>query len=86
MYRHIETGMEDLHIVVMDHDQQSRDDFAGQITVPLNRLSDQLKHEEWFELFDKNGKRSKSKIHLELQWIHSRVFYIFSIVKKKKKL
>ena len=70
---HIETGMEDLHIVVMDHDQQSRDDFAGQITVPLNRLSDQLKHDEWFELFDKNGKRSKSKIHLELQWIHSRV-------------
>ena len=69
--------MEDLQIVIMDYDQYSRDDFTGQVTIPLNRLRDQLKHTETFDLYDKNGSLGKGKIKLGLQWIHSRVNYFF---------
>lgn len=65
--------MEDLQIVIMDYDQYSRDDFTGQVTIPLNRLRDQLKHTETFDLYDRNGSLGKGKIKLGLQWIHSRV-------------
>ena len=67
-------GMEDLNvslIVVNTNDQN--EEKVGQLTIPLNRLNDQLKHEEWFDLYDANGSLISMKIFMNLQWIYSKV-------------
>ena len=46
----IERANEPLHIVVMDKDVFGTDDFEGECRISLDKLRDQMKHDEWFEL------------------------------------
>lgn len=58
--------------------KRGEDRIVGQITIPLNRLNDQFKHEEWYDLFDPEKQYTNLKVFLTLQWFYSKV-------KKQKK-
>lgn len=49
-------GKEPLKITVMDKDTFGNDEFEGMCYVSLNGLRDQMKHDSWFDLTDKNGQ------------------------------
>ena len=67
---------------MMDYDQFSRDDFIGKLMIPLSKLSDQNKHEDWFNMYEKDGILSKTQLFLSLHWVHSRVKFLSEIVRK----
>ena len=77
----IERGDGDLEVVVMDRDTIGRDDFEGQVSIPLKTLQDQLKHDKFFELRGKDPKEPwMGKIRLGLQWVWSKVEYFKTII------
>eukprot|EP01017_Pseudomicrothorax_dubius_P003436 TRINITY_DN10494_c0_g1_i2.p1 TRINITY_DN10494_c0_g1~~TRINITY_DN10494_c0_g1_i2.p1 ORF type:complete len:418 (+),score=72.10 TRINITY_DN10494_c0_g1_i2:281-1534(+) len=77
----VKTGLDDLKVSVISKDAQ-REETAGQIVIPISRLRDQQKIEEWFDLLDRNGAKTRGRIRLTLQWIHSRVKYLSDIIRK----
>ena len=58
------------------------ENIIGEIQIPISRLSDQYKHDEWFDLMDIHGNLGAGRIHLSLNWIYSRVKYLVDVVKK----
>lgn len=50
----------------------------GKIVLQVNGFKDQLKHDEWFDLERNQGGR----IHLNIQWIHSKVKFLSDVVEK----
>jgi len=65
----------------MDHDTIGKDDFEGEVTIPLSLLKDQMKHDQFFQLHDKNPKdKWQGRVHLGLQWIWSRARYLEDLV------
>lgn len=74
--------MEEIHVVVLAYEPRSRDDVLGEIIIPVSRLKDQYRHDELFDLHDISGHPVSGKIHLSLQWIHSRVKYLNDVVRK----
>lgn len=75
------TGRGDLLVEIFDRDQD-KNEFEGEVRIPLSKLADQYKHDEWFELYDKRGSRLPGKIHLVMQWVHSRVKYYEEVISK----
>lgn len=49
-------GKDNLRVLVMDKDTFGNDDFEGQCIVNLQDLRDQMKHDIWCELFDKENR------------------------------
>ena len=79
----IERANEPLHIVVMDKDVFGTDDFEGECRISLDKLRDQMKHDEWFELtHPKKDNWNGGRIRLMLQWIFSKVEYLRSYLQK----
>lgn len=66
----------------MDKDTFGNDDFQGVCYVSLNGLRDQMKHDSWFELTDKNGQQYSGRIRLMLQWVYSKVQYFSEYLSK----
>jgi hypothetical protein len=79
--RETKTGGEDLNVAVMQ-DLNGREEITGQTLIPMGKLRDQQRHEEWFDLFDKSGVGTRGRVKLSLQWIHSRVKYLVDVVAK----
>lgn len=52
---------------------QLKNDFEGEVIVPLKELKDQNIHDVWLDLFEKTGYKGRGQIHVKLQWIHSKV-------------
>ena len=51
----------------MDKDTFVEDDSEGICTLSLDRLDDQMKHDEWLELYDRNTQQpSQGRIRLML--------------------
>ena len=67
--------MESIKITVLEYDTFSKNDVISYLDLPITNLKDQYKHDEWFDLRDKVSNHSKGKIHLVLQWVHSRVYF-----------
>lgn len=44
-----------------------------EINIPLESLKDQLKHIEWFDLLNANGRMTDSKVRLAIQYVYSKV-------------
>lgn len=74
--------MEEIRVIVMSYDPRKRDEVLGEVSIPISRLKDQYRHDEIFDLQDLNGHPVSGKIHLVLQWIHSRVKYLSDVVRK----
>jgi len=72
----IQSGFEDLivSLIALNTNNQN-EEKVGQLTIPMNRLNEQAKHEEWFDFYDSNGSLISLKILLNLQWIYSKVFH-----------
>ena len=72
-----------LKVNIMDRSTIGSDEFQGQVVIELNSISDQLKHDKYFELTTKDGKAPwQGKIRLGLQWIHSKVKYFETIIQQ----
>ena len=67
-YRWIFTPSASLSLQVWDHDKLSKDDFAGQVEIPIS-FSDNWTIDEWFTLHGREGKKDK---HVKGQ-IHVRI-------------
>mgnify|MGYP001038299684 CR=1 FL=1 len=79
----ITEGTGDLKVTVMDYDKGSEDDFEGEVNVPINILSDQMKHDQYFTLVGKEpDKKWQGRIHLGLQWVWSKVKYYESLAEQ----
>lgn len=52
------------------------------ISIPLQKLRDQLKHEEIFPLNYMDGRPSDARLSCNLQWIHSNVKFLTGVIKK----
>lgn len=58
----------DLKVIVMDHDSLMKDDFEGEVSIPLSVLKDQMKHDQFFVLHGKDAKEKwQGRVHLGLQ-------------------
>lgn len=51
----IHHGRDALKITVMDKDTFGNDDFDGQCLISLSTLKDQMKHDSWYDLQNKDG-------------------------------
>ena len=67
----IDTGREVLNIEIFNAERNS-DNKIGSVSINVNTLRDQLKHDEWFDL-ERYGSNAGGRLHLNLQWIHSKV-------------
>ena len=81
-FSEIITGLEEVRVMILTYDPRNRDEVLGEVTIPVRRLRDQYRHDELFDLHDPRGHPTSGKIHLVLQWIHSRVKYLEDVVKK----
>lgn len=68
-------GREPLKITVMDKDTFGNDDLEGMCLVSLNEYKDQLKHDDWFNLTDEQGRQSQGRIRIMMHWVYSKVQY-----------
>lgn len=75
-------GRDNLKISVMDKDTFGNDDFEGQCFVNLQDLRDQMKHDLWFDLLDRDGRQHQGRIRLMLQWVYSKVQYFSEYLSK----
>lgn len=72
----IQEGTEDLHIAVMSQSSLNQHEFEGQVSIPLQSISNQMKHDQFFDLHGQNQDDvGQGKIHLTLQWIWSKTKY-----------
>lgn len=60
--------------------------FMGKVSIQLNTLLDQLKHEQFFQLTDEVGNKSQGRIKIELQFIWSKVRFFKDICKEQEKM
>lgn len=75
LFSKVQSGRETLEIQVLNAERNS-DNKLGKISIQINGLRDQLKHDEWYDL-EKFGNPTGGRIHLNLQWIHSKVIYFY---------
>ena len=76
----------DIKLIVMSKNLLG-DKFLGKVSIPLNALVDQLKHEQYFTLFGENeSDKWQGRICLELQWIWSKVKYLKDIISEWEKI
>jgi hypothetical protein len=66
----IKKGVDDLQIRVINADNN---ELIGRTAVKLNTLRDQQRKEEWYDLIDAEGRLTRSRVRIGLQWIYSRV-------------
>lgn len=72
----ITNGNNELKIVIMDKDTFGTDDFQGECYFGLDNLRDQMKHDVWLDLREKNSDApTQGRIRLMLQWVYSKVQY-----------
>lgn len=62
-----------LRFIVFDARNMGEDAFIGEIAVEINDLQDQNLHDVTLNLFDQRANNEIGTIHLNLQWIHSKV-------------
>lgn len=78
----IEKGDADLKATVQSQGLL-KNDFQGQVTIPLALVKDQMKHDAWFDLHGPKGNEQwQGSLHLGIQWIWSRKKYLKSIVEQ----
>ena len=79
----IRSGKDDLEVLVLDRDLYASDDFIGRVMIPLETLKDQMKMDTWYDLESTNpAEKWQGEIRIETQWIHSRVRFFSSLIKK----
>jgi len=76
------TGHEQINIGVIAYGPGGDGDILGQVMVPLRDLEDQFFRDQYFDLVTQRGAYAGGQIHLKLQWIHSRVKYLESVIRK----
>lgn len=76
----ITTGKEPIKIEVFDRSDIGRDSSLGEALVSLDILRDQYKHDEWFDLVNRQ-RALTGKIRLNLHWIHSRKKFLQDILR-----
>ena len=81
LIREVKTGMDEVLIEVVAI-TGNNEEIIGELQIPISRLKDQYKHDEWFDLMDNHGNLGAGRIHLSLHWIYSRVKYLADVVKK----
>ena len=64
----------------MNYNSLTKDDFFGEVIIPVSQFSSQEVIEEWFELNTKDGKPVDGRILLSIQWVYSRVKYLKEII------
>ena len=69
-------------MVVFGYNQPESPEILGEVKIPLGKLKDQQKHEDWFDLFDRNGHLVGGKLHLNLQWLFSRIKFLNDVARK----
>jgi hypothetical protein len=67
----IETGLEVLKIEIVANEPSQR--TLGTALINLIHLRDQIKQDDWFRLYDDQGGSTDAIVHLQIQWIHSKV-------------
>jgi len=82
----ITTGKETLHLQVIVLDNGNNQVFLGEAHIPMKSLYDQCFRDELYHLYDQKGRIVDGKLHLKLQWIHSRVTYLETVIKKWEKM
>lgn len=50
--------------------------------ISLENLSDQTKHDETIQMKNNEGRLTQCRLHLSLQWIHSKVKYLTNVMQK----
>ena len=79
----ISQGREQLLVEIFDKDTFGSDEFEGMCQVDLQgMLQDQMKHDLWFDLLQKDGEPAMGRIRLMLQWVFSKVQYFSNYLQK----
>ncbi|CAD8148316.1 unnamed protein product [Paramecium octaurelia] len=71
----IQTGKEEIYIVILDKELADREEIGGQTKLNLKDFYDQKSHEITLELKDKYNVVRYSTIRARVQWIHSQTKY-----------
>ena len=67
-----------IQVITVENNQEF---LLGKIMMPIMKLDDQFFRDELFELQDNKGNTVPGKLHLKLQWVHSRVKYLENVIK-----
>jgi len=79
----ISHGREKMRVIIMDKDTFGNDDFAGECYIDLDTLRDQMKHDTWYDLHEKDRQIvMQGRIRLMLQWVYSKVQYFSEYLQK----
>ncbi|CAD8191973.1 unnamed protein product [Paramecium pentaurelia] len=64
----IKTGNEQTYISILTLDStNNKSSLIGEIHFGLRELEDQMKHNQWFNIYDRHGQMSSGSLQLELQ-------------------
>ena len=61
-HRDLTSSTNELRVNLWDHDFVPPDDFLGQCRIPMHIFADNATHDQWFELFPRDGKEKKDKV------------------------
>lgn len=71
----IYNGKEEIRVMIMSKNAMKQDILLGELYLPINTLSDQVKVEDWYNLEAPHGNshQTQGRIRLQLWWIHSKI-------------
>ncbi len=79
----IRNGNEKMKLIVMDKDTFGNDEFQGECYIDLDTLRDQMKHDMWYELCEKDRDIIfQGRVRLMLQWVYSKIQYFSEYLTK----
>ena len=71
-----------VQMAVLAYGNTQEPEVVGEFVFPIKDLSDQFFRDQLFDLEDPRGGYVGGQIHLKLQWIHSRVKYLETVIQK----
>ncbi|KAL4492435.1 hypothetical protein ABPG72_005570 [Tetrahymena utriculariae] len=79
------SGQERLQVFITDFDQYTKENFIGQIDIPLKDLDDQYLRTKEYQIYNQNGAVLRdSYLVLQLQYVHSNIKFLEAILAQKK--
>jgi hypothetical protein len=69
----VTTGKEQIQVVLMDQDLESREDIGGIAFIDIAIFKDQLSQDIWVDVKDRQDVVLRGRVRLIVQWIYSKV-------------
>lgn len=78
------TGQEAIDVQLASKELMGQNVYHGKCRMDLANLKDQLMHDLWLDLKSADKKAFPGRLHVRVQWIHSKITYYADLIGRTK--